>query len=376
MSNEKKQQDTSQTADASELAQPVVVQDANSPGQQLRIAREKLGLTQQQVADRLHLRITSVEAVESDSLEQGVSVTFTKGYVRLYAKLVHLEVDPLLAAYDQLHSKEREPAKLQSFSRRVSREAHDHRWNMVSIVVVLLVIGSIIFWWVDREGYFNDSGLKVSQAWETLVGEEEAEQAANIDSNNKLEDTSSDVKKLNTGPNIPEEEVASIVNKVEETSNDTADTIDESIDDTEEVLSASVDELEDTANTLADATSDAVDSATEQLSSEPDTPRNSADIVEGVFTDAGYKVNADGTVNVEFTFTEDCWVSVKDANGDTMAVGVKKKGRVMDVAGLPPVRVILGAPSAVEIDFGGQRIDMSVYPGGESAKFSLPIESE
>jgi len=374
MSNEQKQQDTSQTADANDIAQPKVVQDANSPGEQLRIAREKLGLTQQQVADRLHLRITSVQAVESDSLEPGVSVTFTKGYVRLYAKLVHLEVEPLLAGYDRIHSKEREPAKLQSFSRRVSREAHDHRWNMVSIVVVLLVIGSIIFWWVDREGYFNDSGLKVSEAWETLVGEEAAEETARVNSDRN--DSPNDVKKLDAGPNIPEEEVASLVSSAQQTSSQAIDNIEESIDDAADAIETNVSELEDSADDLADTASDLLDSAEETIAAAPELPRNSADIVEGVFSDAGYKVNADGTVNVEFTFTEDCWVSVKDVNGDTMAVGVKKKGRVMDVAGLPPVSVILGAPSAVEIDFGGQRIDMSVFPGGESAKFSLPLESE
>ena len=356
-------------------AQSEPVQDTNSPGQQLRISREKLGLSQQQVADRLHLRLTSVQAVESDSLEKGVSVTFTKGYVRLYAKLVRLEVEPLLASYDQLHSRESEPAKLQSFSRRVSREAHDHRWNMVSIVVVLLVLGSIIFWWVDREGYFVDSGAKVTKAWESLVGEE-SEQEVQAPVEDKINETPTDVVKQNVGPNIPEEDVAALTSDTQSAITTSADEV---LSEASEQASDTVDNVESTVENATDVVSSNLDNAIEEdAAEEQEEPvkRNSADIIEGVFTDAGYRVNADGTVNVAFTFKDDCWVSVKDANGDTMAYGVKKQGRVMEVVGIPPVSVILGAPTAVEIDFGGQRIDMSVYPGGESAKFSLPVTSD
>lgn len=365
MSNEQKEQIEAQSEPA---------QDTNSPGQQLRISREKLGLSQQQVADRLHLRLTSVQAVESDSLEEGVSVTFTKGYVRLYAKLVRIEVEPLMASYDQLHSRESEPAKLQSFSRRVSREAHDHRWNMVSIVVVLLVLGSIIFWWVDREGYFADSGARVTQAWESLVGEE-SEEEAQTPVEDKISETPTDIVKQDVGPNIPEEDVAALS---AEAQNDISTIADEVQSEASELVAETLNTVEDTVDNAAEVASSSLANALEDEAEELEEPvkRNSADIVEGVFTDAGYRVNADGTVNIAFTFKDDCWVSIKDANGDTMAYGVKKQGRVMEVVGIPPVSVILGAPTAVEIDFGGQRIDMSAYPGGESAKFSLPVVSD
>jgi cytoskeleton protein RodZ len=59
-----------------------------------------------------------------------------------------------------------------------------------------------------------------------------------------------------------------------------------------------------------------------------------------------------------------------------MAYGVKKKGRIMTVSGIPPIRVILGAPQNVEIDFGGQPVDMTVHPAGRSANFKLPVVGE
>ncbi len=390
MSNKEKQQDTAQN-DKAEAAKTEASQATSvSPGKQLREGREKLGLTQEQVAHRLHLRLNSVIAVENDALEEGVSVTFTKGYVRLYAKLVRLDATPLLADYDTLHSRESQPAKLQSFSRRVSREAHDHRWNMVSVVVGLLVVGSIVFWWVDREGYLEDSGSKVTAAWETLVGDGESNdtptQAVNDDDEAQpdqdielLVNSQNEVALQNTGPEIPEEDVALANNDILD---DATSEIEELNDSISEEASALVDDATDTLSDAQDNIEDTVDNAQSSIEetvaqvTEPEVKRNSADIVEGVYTDAGYLENADGTVDVVFTFKDDCWVSVKDANGDTMAYGVKTKGRVMEVSGIPPVRIILGAPQAVEIDFGGQRVDMSVYPGGESAKFSLPVVGE
>ena len=45
-----------------------------SPGTQLKNARERMGLSQEQVANRLKLRLASIQAIEEDGMEQGVSI--------------------------------------------------------------------------------------------------------------------------------------------------------------------------------------------------------------------------------------------------------------------------------------------------------------
>jgi cytoskeleton protein RodZ len=370
-------------------------EQTDGPGKQLAKTRAAMGLSQQEIADRLHLRITSIQAVESDVPEAGVSVTFTKGYVRLYAKLVNMDAEPLLLAYDKLHAKENQPAKLQSFSRRVSREAHDHRWNMVSMVVVLLVLGSVVVWWVEREGYLTDSGKNISEAIDSLISSEDEE---NQDVQTDLIAVSTDnIVKQDAGPEILEEDVVNLAGQEQNPELDADDVANSQISLADDNTDDSQASLEDAADNVQNAIEDAsinaqqtANTVTAELTPEPQSEESSnqvssggrevipsrGDIVEGVFTEEGYRLNADGTVDVAFTFLEDCWVSVKDGNGETMAYGVKTKGRVMTVSGVPPVRVILGAPSVVEVDFGGLKIDMSVFPGGESARFNLPIESE
>lgn len=379
MSKEELEQNNSENSVESNVN--TVSQD--SPGATLRDAREKLGLTQDDVASRLHLRLGSVVAVESDQLEEGVSVTFTKGYVRLYAKLVNLEAKPLLDAYDRLHSNETQPAKLHSFSRRVSREAQDSRWNFVSGIIVTLVLGSIIYWWVDREDLFAGSGQKVKDALESIVGESEQaadSEASSSDTQAQTLGNEDDGLQLQDGSQITDTEFepTQMISEGIAVDEPAPQTI--SVSQQNELVESAVNSTNDSS------TSETTDTENARVTPEPVKPeseeniettkRNSADIVEGRYTGEGYLVNEDGSVDVVFTFTDDCWVSVRDATGRRIAVGVKKKGRVMTVSGIPPVRVVLGLSSAVEIDFGGQRVDMSQFAEIESPKFELPLKSE
>ncbi|MFC3121143.1 RodZ domain-containing protein [Agaribacter flavus] len=346
-------------------------QVSQSPGQQLRLARESLGLSRQQVADRLHLRLISIEAIESDGIEQGVSITFTKGYVRLYAKLVNLEVQPLLDAFERIHVGDKKPAKLQSFSRRVEREAHDSRWNMVTYVVVILVIASLGYWWYDQqEGTFSEiASDALEQVGQTFEKSEEP-----------LEDKNEE--KLDSGPQITEESVQELQN--ESLSNEESDS--------EDIRTVDVEEADDSA--LLDGTSElstvtestelaASDQIIDQETSKPiDEPDEVQDdliasaSVEEPQRNSTSLANDDGTVDMIFTFKQDCWLSVKDSTGETIAYGTKVKGRVMEISGIPPIKVNLCPPERVEIEFGRQLVDLSEFTRGSPVKIELPLASQ
>jgi len=82
----------------------------------------------------------------------------------------------------------------------------------------------------------------------------------------------------------------------------------------------------------------------------------------------------DGIVNSTFTFTQDCWVKITDATNAVVAVGIKKAGTSIDVSGVAPLEVILGAPLGVQITYQQQTLDISSYISKDTAKFSLPLE--
>ncbi|MCG7530180.1 DUF4115 domain-containing protein [Psychrobium sp. MM17-31] len=82
------------------------------------------------------------------------------------------------------------------------------------------------------------------------------------------------------------------------------------------------------------------------------------------------------TINVEstFKFKQDCWVKITDATNAVVAIGIKKAGTSIDVIGVAPLEVILGAPTAVEITYQQQILDITPYISNETATFTLPLE--
>jgi len=80
------------------------------------------------------------------------------------------------------------------------------------------------------------------------------------------------------------------------------------------------------------------------------------------------------TVDSKFTFTQDCWVKITDATNAVVAVGIKKAGTSIDVSGVAPLEVILGAPLGVQITYQQQSLDISSYISKDTAKFTLPLE--
>ncbi|KLN46694.1 membrane protein, partial [Providencia rettgeri] len=63
-------------------------QTAVTVGQLLAQARQRMGLTQDVVAERLCLKTSTVKEIEEDIAPAGVEPTFLRGYIRLYARMV------------------------------------------------------------------------------------------------------------------------------------------------------------------------------------------------------------------------------------------------------------------------------------------------
>jgi len=338
-----------------------------TPGQQLKRGREAMGLTQQQVADRLHLRLGNIQDIETDTHKPGVSITFTKGYVRIYAKLLSMPVDPLLAAFDILHQGEKQPAKLQSFSQRVAKQANDDRWMMVTYLIVFLVIASLVIWWyqqsdksiMNRLNLFSDTTTEQAQSNNIDEGQSVNAMSNNLAMPDELAIPEEDIKNQNEPSRVSDTIVGEAASEIKQA-----------------VVSGA-----NQAQAMAEQGSEAIEQAVDELS-DMDSPFNDSVDVNDDFasTDSqnvnGYTVNGDGTVDVVFTFKEDCWLSVTDANDEVMAVGVKVKGRVMSVSGTPPISVNMCPPNTVDIAFGGAPVDLSKYPRGIPVKFELSVKGE
>lgn len=324
-----------------------------SPGAMLKARREKLGLSQQDIAGKLFLKSNQINDLENDVIDEKSSVTFTKGYVRNYARQLGMNSHEVIEAFERYHNQTSVPSseKLQSFSKRVAKQTHDDRWMMVTYVILLLIIAGVVMWWYQQP---NDEA--VSDVPLTEAVKQEAANTPITSEGGASNRTQLDRSDLSSAP-------ASSTSTDNDLLNSNASSIEESVIDEESDVFAQDGSLNEGAILAPDTEINESNNLTALVSSNSQSEPN-LDIAS----------ESDAVpISMVFTFADDCWVNIKDASGEAIAYGVKQKGRVMEIQGVPPVEVTLGAPDNVRISVNGETVDISSYQNGKTARFALPL---
>ncbi|BCK63721.1 XRE family transcriptional regulator [Aeromonas caviae] len=298
---------------------------AVGPGQLLRNAREQLGWTREQVASRIHLRLTLIAAIESDTYDKHTSHTFIRGYLRTYAKLVGIPEETILAAYDKLGLTPPDNIDMQSFSRRSRQQANDSRLKVVTWLVILVLIALSVAWWWQ-------STARRSAGDEALAA---TEMGATSNTPSATVPPAVDV----ADPVVAPATSAAAATSVDPVASAAATTL--PVDASSAVATTAV------ATSAATVTQPAADTAASEPAKVP---------------------------QLKMSFTADCWLDVKDAKGKTLFSGLKKANDELVLEGPEPLKFIIGAPMAVNIEYQGKSIDMSRYNNGRTARLSLPQE--
>lgn len=298
-------------------------------GTLLKNKRESLGMTQKHVADRLRLRVSVIEDIESNRFEAQQVTTFTRGYLRSYAKLVGLDEKIVLAALEQtseVHVKPQE-TEMQSFSRKTKHEKHNSRIMLLTWAIAIVITGISGAWWWQNQQENSLAQVVTESSSET----EQTADDADIDL------MSADELIASTPAEVaPVVEVAEAVSSADET----VSKAESAVATTEETMT------EEPVAVIEDA----------QATQEPMTP-----------------VVPEGMTLLTMKFKADCWIQVKDSNGKTLVSGTRKPGQDVELAGKAPFKVILGAPEGVTMTFASEPVDLSGYTSGKVARFTLPL---
>ncbi|AXT70037.1 cytoskeleton protein RodZ [Vibrio natriegens] len=300
-------------------------------GTLLKNKRESLGMTQKQVADRLRLRVSVIEDIENNRFESQQVATFTRGYLRSYAKVVGLDEKVVLTALEQtadIQPKDQE-IEMQSFSRKTKHEKHNSRIMFLTWVIAIVITGISAAWWWQNQ---QDNSLTQVVTDSSVEGPEpSAQELADIDQMSA------------------DELIASAPADI--------------------TVSAEQPVAADEALSSAEAT-DVLPS--DQLAStdieEPVAVLEEAEVVEEPAI-----IVPEGMSLLTMTFKADCWIQVKDTNGKTLVSGTHKPGQDVELTGKAPFKVILGAPEGVTMTFASEPVDLSGYTSGKVARFTLPL---
>jgi cytoskeleton protein RodZ len=278
-----------------------------SPGKLLVWARERAGLTQEQVAKELYMTLTKVRALESDDYRHMGSDTFTRGYLRAYANLVKLDVVQVLAAYDR-HAQKHGLVE-QVLPRRVE-SANKPLWQFIVLVLfALLILWLVSVWFFDnRQQPSYDRPMAVVPPVET---------ALNVQS---LEKSSASQVSLSSSASV---------------------TAVEQLVEGQQPMDAK------SGVTVDSAQSSSVSSGIQSVA----TNVSMASVAHSV-----KQANANQLDSISFSFTEECWLEVSDARGDVLMADLQSAGSSLQLQGTAPFDVKLGNSPAVKIELNGDQV--------------------
>jgi len=343
----------------SEVASEIVTElcedmEMIGPGQMLAEARKQAGLTQDDIANRLNFRALLVNNIENEIFDNSLPATFNRGYLRNYAKLVGIDVEDVLASYDALGAAHIQRTEMQSFSNLTEKQAQHSRLMWVSYLIVAILIGSTVVWWLQdaRQQKEPQSVVPVSSNSQVsaLPATPNSDKTANVGLTQK------------TQPQAENSAAELAINEP---------VINESAINKQSIVNAGINEsISEGVNEVS------AKSAVKDVSEI--TAGLAADVSEHVNTDPQVLASQQSTEKpvlstAVFTFSGDCWVNIYDDTGERIAWGVKKSGYVMTVSGKAPLRITLGKPELASIVFNNEAVDMSAFNAGNIAKFTLPL---
>lgn len=305
----------------SSMPDDVVVNDINrSPGESLMMAREAQGFTQKTIADEMHLPVRYIQWIEEGAFEKLPSLVFARGYIRTYAKALGIDGAALIDMFDQTHGTPHKRGPIRSVSKvqeQVKLGDPVMRWSGWLFLVAIVAV--TVWWWKTQYGITTLEELAPVSEAKVVEAEPVIQGSGNALPLPKISDPveSAEAVTQNNDVSQPSEEEPTYLS-------------DEDVAKLQQELAAN---------------------------GKPGA------VVEAVVSSEGLVIN----------FIEDCWFSVKDADGKTLFNGIRKNGETATLSGKEPLAVIIGKASAVQkFSYNGKVIDLAPYSNKNVAKLTLP----
>ncbi|MCY4765383.1 cytoskeleton protein RodZ [Klebsiella aerogenes] len=304
-------------------------QEANSTGARLRNAREQLGLSQQAVAERLCLKVSTVRDIEEDKAPADLASTFLRGYIRSYARLVHIPEEELLPMMaKQAPIRAAKVAPMQSFSLGKRRKKRDGWLMSFTWLILFVVIGlSGAWWWQDHKAQQEEITSMADQSTSDLSSSDNGSQSIPLDTSSANNAPDTTAANANSAP---------------------VDTSTAPASSAPAATSAPVDNNAVVAPSQAN-----VDTA----ATAPAAPAPTSALP----TDQANAATTASAQDLVMNFSADCWLEVSDATGKKLFSGLQRKGGNLNLSGQAPYKLKIGAPAAVQIQYLGKPVDLSRF---------------
>ena len=312
-----------------------------SLGKILREERERLGLSVADVAALVKFAPRQIEALEADDLKQLPEPAFLRGFVRSYAKILHLDSRPLLELLPEAKMTTAEmippsvgvPYPTEHVSQRQSL-------NLLGAALLLAVIAAAFSMWHFKTPFKQFTGAKI----ETPVppaAEQQVAPAPPVKKHNVPETSNTAEPKASVQPKVAaESKPAAEPKRAAETRKESSAT----------VVKSSVPAVKTKAKTAA---AEPKTQATEAVSSED----NGAD-----------------TTTLRLVFDEDSWTEITDKDGKMISSQINPRGSELNVHGHLPLSLVIGHAATAHLYQDGEPVDLTPYINSSSEVARLTLE--
>lgn len=302
----------------SESAPPAAAQDL--PGAILAAERERQGLARADIAQRLHMSVSQVEALEAGDYERLPRGTFLRGFTRNYARALGLDAENLVGLLSQAAPRESAP-RIVVPSQNIRFDPLGQRLanpyvKAAGIAAAVLVLGfAAMYWWL----FIRPQGVQT-----TIVKKPAIEVTTPVPvpapapvEPTKAEEPPAQPAVTQPAP-APEPAPAPVV------------------------------------------TTPAAPAAAIKPNIQTGSPAEPA------------PAPAPGEGVIRLAFRAAAWVEITDARGKMLLSRTHSGGSSAEVVGKPPFTLVIGNAPEVRLTYNGREVDLAPHTRVAVARFTLP----
>jgi cytoskeleton protein RodZ len=295
-----------------------------SVGKTLREARLQLGLSVDEITHRLKFAPRQIEALEADDFAHLPEITFVRGFVRSYARLLQLDVLPLLEALPHV-PEQFAPVEAEAQAEVPYQNAYTERKQNIlwlAGALVLLIVLALAAW------LLSDKPKEQSPPTEAGTAQTQTAQTATVEM-------------LALPTILPVSAVP----------------------DPQPVMASGV-----TVNP-----SPVLREVTGVVSAPQVSPTIQAVVPSQIkpLPTPVVASNANLTATIRLTFDADSWVEISDKSGKFVLSQINRAGTEQIVKGVPPFALVIGHSKSVHLYYKNQPIDLAQYTKVAVARLTL-----
>lgn len=190
---------TTDTNQQTEVKQPIPF------GTRLKSAREAMGLERKDAAQKLHLSEKIILMMEKDRYPADLPVTFIRGYLRSYSKLLQIPEHEIRKGIEPIKPKPTPNigvASTKNFEPVNNRE--NYFMHIFTFVIILTMIALVCMWWYSHSAFPSFSSLITPSTTNAIPNETQNFDEKNGFNQNSNKTTNQDAtQSLNQQPTTP-----------------------------------------------------------------------------------------------------------------------------------------------------------------------------